>query len=62
MKIKGEKYQEEVIVPKVWEHIIVDGKKETVLIPKNVSDYIRGLESQIMGSNYTKPIKNIIVG
>lgn len=48
MKIKGEKYEDEVIVPKVWEHIIVDGKKETVLLSKNVSDYIRSLEDRIV--------------
>lgn len=47
MEIKREKYQEEVIVPKFWEHIIIDGKPETVLISKKVQTYIRSLESQI---------------
>ena len=44
MKIEGKKYQEKVIVPKVWEQIEIDGKKETVLISENVSKYIRHLE------------------
>ena len=48
MKIEGKKYQEKVIVPKVWEQIEIDGKKETVLISENVSKYIRGLEQSLL--------------
>ena len=44
MKIEGKEYQEKVIVPKVWEQIEIDGKKETVLITEIVSKYIRELE------------------
>ena len=58
MKIKGKEYQKEVIVPKVWEHIIVDGKTQTVLITKEVSTYIRELESKIIGFNTHKNIKS----
>lgn len=47
MKPKGKYYEEEVIVPKVWEEIEVDGNKERVLVSKIVSDYIRSLEKQI---------------
>ena len=56
MKIKGEKYEDNVIVPKVWEEIIVDGNKERVLVTEDVSKYIRGLESQVNGHSLIKAI------
>ena len=47
MKVKGDAYQKEVIVPKVWEEIIDEkGKKQRVLIPEIVSQYIRRLEPE----------------
>ena len=48
MKIQGEKYNDKVIVPKVWEEIEVEGIKQTVLVSENVSKYIRQLEQLIL--------------
>ena len=47
MKPKGEVYKKKVIVPKVWEVILVKGEKEKVLVTTAVSKYIRKLESKI---------------
>lgn len=51
MKPLDEKNYKDVIVPKIWEAIIVeeDGKQvqEHVLINKKTSDYIRSLEEQL---------------
>jgi len=47
MKKQGESYQKKVVVPKVWEEIIIDDKNETVLVAENVSKYIRTIEQQL---------------
>lgn len=47
MKPKGKSYEKKVIKPKVWETILVKGKKENVLVTTAVSKYIRELEKQI---------------
>ncbi len=51
MKPADEKNYTDVIVPKIWEAIIVeeDGKEVTehVLLNRKTSDYIRSLEKQL---------------
>lgn len=50
MKIEGKEHEKEVVIPKVWEHIVINdsGDKETFLISKPVSDYIRSLEFKVL--------------
>jgi len=45
---KGKSYEKEVLVPKVWEEITLDGDFfDNVLVTKSVSKYIRRLETRI---------------
>lgn len=43
----GPGYDNEVIIPKVWEEIEENGTTQTYLLPKGVSNYIRSLEEQV---------------
>lgn len=51
MKPLDEKNYKDVVIPKIWEAIIVeeDGKEitEHVLLDRKTSDYIRSLEEQL---------------
>lgn len=51
MKPQDEKNYKDVIIPQIWEAIIVeeDGREiiEHVLVNKKTSDYIRSLEEQL---------------
>ncbi len=51
MKPEDEKNYKDVVIPKIWEAIIVEeeGREitEHVLVNKKTSDYIRSLEEQL---------------
>jgi len=49
-KPKGKSYEDEVIVPKVWEEI----EGSTYLVQKEVSEYIRKLEVKLESKDNSK--------